>query len=264
MNQKLIPKRDEEQHGTSLRLAVFGMFAVGAIIGKFLVPKNEDPVIVDSIQNLFSGWNTWLLQEENVTYRSVIQMLSSALMDLTFVLTMLGWVVQQKSGNRFAVSFVAFYALRALVQMVWHTPFPAEGYWWERPFIPSLVVSYGRESDFFFSGHTGFLVLCLCEWNAKKNRLMTFSTGLVLAFVIPVLLIFKIHYTIDIFAGAIVAHWIFLLVDRNQKKVESTIDQVVETFEGYWYRDKRRRLQTPDQQGYSAHHVIFSEENGLV
>ena len=39
-----------------------------------------------------------------------------------------------------------------------------QGYFWDYPGFPSLVIPYGRTSDFFFSGHTGFLTICCLEW----------------------------------------------------------------------------------------------------
>ena len=73
--------------------------------------------------------------------------------------------------------------------------YPA-GFFWEYPGFPSLVVPYGRTSDFFFSGHTGFLTICFFEWKTIKNTKMQLITLAVLLYMVFILLIFRTHYSI--------------------------------------------------------------------
>ena len=48
-----------------------------------------------------------------------------------------------------------FYLVRAVLQSVETSPFP-DGFYWENPGFPSLLNMYGKQSDFFYSGHIGF------------------------------------------------------------------------------------------------------------
>ena len=88
-----------------------------------------------------------------------------------------------------------FYLFRAFNQTLVQMTYP-KGFFWKYPGFPSLVVPYGRTSDFFFSGHTGFLTICYFEWRAIKHRPMQAVTLVVLLYMISVLLIFRTHYSI--------------------------------------------------------------------
>jgi len=104
------------------------------------------------------------------------------------------------------------------VQKIWVSPFP-QGYYWEAPFLPSLVVPYGRGSDFFFSGHSGFLVICASEWHRIKMPKMRNFAICVAIYTIFILLTYRIHYSIDIFTGVIFAEWCFGKVDLHHDKI---------------------------------------------
>jgi len=72
------------------------------------------------------------------------------------------------------------------------------GFYWNDPGFPSIVVPYGFTSDFFFSGHTGFLTICLFEWREIKKTKMVMTTSIILIYMIFVLLVFRTHYSIGI------------------------------------------------------------------
>ena len=58
-----------------------------------------------------------------------------------------------------------FYMIRAILQTLFILPFP-DDYYWENPGFPWLMNMYGRQSDFFYSGHVGFSVL----WTVENFR----------------------------------------------------------------------------------------------
>lgn len=53
---------------------------------------------------------------------------------------------------------------------IFHMRFPV-GYYWSDPNFFSISVPYGRTSDFFFSGHCGFLSICFFEWRVNFTLL---------------------------------------------------------------------------------------------
>jgi hypothetical protein len=67
-------------------------------------------------------------------------------------------------------SIFTFYALRALTQVIFKFRYPNE-YIWPRTKIPSLLVPYGHQCDFYFSGHSGFMVLMICEFQRIKQQI---------------------------------------------------------------------------------------------
>jgi hypothetical protein len=69
------------------------------------------------------------------------------------------------------------------------------------------VVAYGKASDFFYSGHVGIAILSAFEWrDLGFKRMTTFCifNAIYMAFVV---LAFRVHYTCDVFTGAIMGHY---------------------------------------------------------
>lgn len=70
------------------------------------------------------------------------------------------------------------------------------GYYWDDPGFPSVVVPYGISTDFFYSGHVGFLNIAALEWYKNKMYGMSYLTIFIIFYMIFVLLIFRGHYSI--------------------------------------------------------------------
>lgn len=122
------------------------------------------------------------------------------------------------------MSSAIFYAVRAIIQAAFWSPYPA-GYNWETPGFPSFVAPYGKGSDFFFSGHSGFLVLMANEWNMNGYRKMRNYCLLNLVYTVVVLLVYQAHYSIDIFTGVFFADYVFNKVDYYKENID-----------GFWKR----------------------------
>lgn len=107
-----------------------------------------------------------------------------------------------------------------------------DGFTWEYPGFPSIVVSYLKTNDFFFSGHCGMPMICHMEFKAEKKIIMSYFCLFVMFFESFIVLISRIHYTIDIFIGIFFAQYLFILIDhlcnwiaaKRSKKVEAKED----------------------------------------
>lgn len=90
-----------------------------------------------------------------------------------------------------------FYGIRGVLQANFTFKMPVGGYW-GFPGIPSIMVPYGLASDFYYSGHTGYLVTILIETvnNDKRNWKLLICMVFVICYMITILLLFKIHYVI--------------------------------------------------------------------
>lgn len=142
-------------------------------------------------------------------------------MDLVFISVYLYWMFNINTG-RILYSTALFYIVRAFTQMIVTFSFP-EGYYWKDPHFPSIVVPYGRNSDFFFSGHCGFLNLCgleLLRQGKKKLFLMICFINLYIGFV---MLVFRIHYMFDITTGIFMSHYIFLMLEGYAKYLDKNV-----------------------------------------
>lgn len=80
--------------------------------------------------------------------------------------------------------------------------------------MPSIVVPYGKSRDFFYSGHTGFMVFALLLWLKVKYLRMVILTMAGLCFVVLTLISTRVHYDCDIFAGCVVSIQIVYFVQK--------------------------------------------------
>jgi hypothetical protein len=211
-----------EKAKRSGRLAVFVIGVAFLIIGRYSVPDDVIPCVEDKIMDALGFANKFINTPGNEFYRSLFQALCSLLVDITFIITFVYWVFKGKSG-RLPITLAIFYVTRALVQKVAFMPYP-EGWYWYDPGFPSLVVPYGRGSDFFFSGHSGFMVICASEWHSltkakhnKKVRNFVIFSGI---YTVLILLVYRIHYFIDVFTGLLFAEWVFCKVDKHKDTLD--------------------------------------------
>jgi hypothetical protein len=101
--------------------------------------------------------------------------------------------------------------LRQIFQRLCALP-PPEGMIWRYPGFPSLLVTYGVSNDLFFSGHTGVAVFGAVELGRIGRRWLTPIAVAVAAFETVAVLVLRAHYTMDVFAGAVTALLVAVLV----------------------------------------------------
>lgn len=77
------------------------------------------------------------------------QIASAVMLDIAYLYVSLYWVLYSRNFRLFA-ALIIFYVFRAIHLNIAKLEFPID-YYWEDPQIPSLVVKYGRFSDFFYS-----------------------------------------------------------------------------------------------------------------
>jgi len=200
------------------RFGIFLVVVIALLAGRFGVPDNEVSCVQDKVMEALGFANKFINTPGNEHFRDFFLFFCSLLLDITFITTLGYWVLHGKSG-RLPVTLGVFYGTRAIVQSFWTSPFP-EGNWWYSPGIPSLVVPYGRQSDFFFSGHSGFLVICASEWHKlKMPRLRNFVIGTAI-YTILILIIYRTHYSIDVFTGVIFAELCFTKADTHKDTLD--------------------------------------------
>lgn len=170
--------------------------------------------------------------------RRALIIMSSLMIDFTFLHGAILWFFYGKSGD-LLWKLIIFYGMRALCQQIFFFKFTA-GFMWKSPGFPSLFVPYDKTSDFYFSGHTGILVIFVWN-NITHNRIFL---GLFILFfalyMIPILMIYQVHYSIDCPIGILAATYSFLLVYGREKTLDRwmrkhTIDYMRPLLEGWIY-----------------------------
>jgi hypothetical protein len=216
-------EQEPKEKKIKIRAWVFGIAIVLLFLGRFNVPFNNPACIVDKVQDWFLGANEYIMS--NPALRNGMQILCSGFMDIMFLGTGAFWIMRGNS-SRLVVTTLIFYIVRAIVQSLWFSPFPSSGYWWDDPGFPSLVVPYGIGSDFFFSGHIGFVTICALEWKKNKNPLIASVIAIGGVYTAFILLTYKVHYSIDLFVGVTFAHYVYLMVDAYKEKIDSFLIEI--------------------------------------
>lgn len=166
---------------------------------------------LDYFHKWTSGLNTII--NEHLLLAWLWQIVASFCLDLLSLGAIILWIWHGKSW-RPLLALALFYGTRALMQSVFIMPFP-EGFFWEYPGIPSVFNSYGRQSDFFWSGHVGFMLIGTLElWQLGYKNLSYSSISLVF-FEFVTLVVFRVHYASDLIAGLIISklisHWCYTM-----------------------------------------------------
>jgi hypothetical protein len=89
-----------------------------------------------------------------------------------------------------------------------------DGYLWDYPGFPSLFVSYIKSNDFFYSGHVGLPVLQICEFHKIKKYNWIPVSAFIVILEFFTMIVLRGHYTVDLFAGILIAHYSFMISDK--------------------------------------------------
>jgi hypothetical protein len=72
-----------------------------------------------------------------------------------------------------------------------------KGYLWPYPGLPSLLVPYGQTSDFYISGHVGFISLLFWEYRRMGFKPLSLAFwGCIIVYLSFLLMVLRVHYGI--------------------------------------------------------------------
>ena len=183
--------------------------------------ESSNLCIKDRIFQVFDDQNKFVIHNRLVA--SVVQVCTSAVLDLNLVSMMAYWMKYEGNGAPIYM-LLMFYGTRAVVQQTFKMRFPV-GFYWESPGIPSITVPYGKASDFYFSGHVGFMAMGMGVWNQRSLTWVSVLIAFLTPFVAYSLVLFRVHYSIDIVVGLFfgyysfkAAYWMGPWVDAKVKR----------------------------------------------
>lgn len=133
--------------------------------------------------------------------RRFFEISSSFAMDTVLLNIIITFFLYGRDGFPFTM-IVLFYGPRGIIQNIFTFKFPKSGIW-DYPGVPSLTVPYGLTCDFYFSGHCGFTAANVYYmWKIGRKKSAAYFT-FVCCYLAFVLILFRIHYTIDIPIGVL-------------------------------------------------------------
>jgi hypothetical protein len=167
----------------------------------------EDGAVYDHLHVMTARWNRWLNQ--NTRPANAILVASSFCVDAVTLFVLFYAVL----GPTFAPFWGLFglFALRQLSQACVALPVPP-GIIWRDPGVPSLFVTYGVGTDFFFSGHTALAVYGAMQLSALHIPALTIAGAVVAVLQVIAVIALRAHWTMDVLAGLFAALTVGLMV----------------------------------------------------
>jgi hypothetical protein len=175
-----------------------------------LLQDGEVKCLDDKIFDFTSDINKFF--QKNTFYRRALLITSSFFIDFVIIFFSILWTKRGRS-YRPVIAYMFFYSIRGITQNMFQMRYP-EGYLWEYPGFPSLVISYLKTNDFFFSGHIGFPIIAGMEFYYFGYVNMYYFCLMSSVFEALTMIFLRGHYSIDLFAGVIFAHYAFLISEK--------------------------------------------------
>jgi hypothetical protein len=182
-------------------LGLAGWFATQALIARRAFPQGR-------IGDRLHLWTEPLNRDlrEHPRRANALLIVTSAVIDL-LGLFLVGFAVFGPSIRPF-LGLAILFALRQICQGLCALPAP-EGMIWRNPGFPSLLVTYGTTSDLFFSGHTAIAVYGALELAHRGGAAFAILGAAIVLVEAATVLVLRAHYTMDVFAGAVTALWVW-------------------------------------------------------
>jgi len=170
-------------------------FWTQSLIGARSLPSTG---IGDRIHSATNSANLYL--HSHPAAADALLIVSSGVIDLLGVFLLLKWIFG--ASARPFLALVIVLGLRQIMQLLVALPAPQNAIW-HYPGFPSLLVTYGVSSDYFFSGHTAIAVLGATEIARSGRRWLTRLGVMIVLFEVGTVLILRAHYTMDVFTGLV-------------------------------------------------------------
>lgn len=198
--------------GLFLRTLIVALFLVVWFWSQFALGTRPPASghLGDKLHDLTAPLNAYFAASPRAA--NALLILSSGLID-AFALFLVGsWLFAARL--RPFLGLLLLMAIRQVLQVLCSLPVPDDMIW-RYPGFPSLFVTYGVSSDFFFSGHTAIAVYGAAELARFRRGGLTALGVLVAVFEVVTVLVLRAHYTMDVFAGATAGLWIASLTRQT-------------------------------------------------
>lgn len=218
---KSISYDKEKQIKLGIILVITILIALDSQIGIFSYAPISESCFVDRL--LIITKTPAKFYREHKIFRDTLDTAGSLSIDITFLYLGTRWIFFEETWRLF-VATMAFYGLRGVVQALYIMKFDEE-YFWEAPFLKSLLVGYIHSNDYFFSGHVGFPVIAASEFIEIGQPYFSIPCFIMMIIEFFIVTLARSHYSIDVFAGVIVARYVFVIVNYWEKFIMKKIKE---------------------------------------
>ena len=185
-------------------IILFAVFNNVQIIGN---PIPENNCYFDVVHDWVKPFNYYF--RGNKAFSSFLCIFGSLSIDILFLISYYSWAIYSIDW-RYGINTMLFYGVRYIMNESARLRLPDLLYF-PYPGFPSIVVGYIQGSDFFFSGHCGFPIVCMMEFIWLKKFWLAGYAMLVSCVEFTMMLACREHYTIDLIVGIIFGHYISII-----------------------------------------------------
>jgi hypothetical protein len=200
--------------------------------------KNVVHCVYDAGLNITDSFSKFLY--ENKLQKNILLISSSLIEDLIALILIITWITDGKSWF-LILTLAKFYLFRVVVQFFYNMPYP-KNYSFGNPGFPSIVVSYLRTNDFFYSGHVGMPLISSFEF--RRNNYIKLSYFCIVASLYEgfIMLSTRGHYGIDIICGWIFSIYFSVITSSYVKVIDdSSLSIDTKTPKQYFIDDDESR-----------------------
>ena len=169
----------------------------------------------DIIHNLTKKIN--MLFIFNSIFRKIVEICGTSFLDLLCIISAVIWIIYAVDW-KLVLSLLLFYGIRGILQNIVRMSKPDLLYF-PYPDFPSILTSYVRGSDYFYSGHCGIPIILACEFKWLNSRVFTLCCVFVSLSEVFLMICCRGHYTIDIIVGILMAHYITIISKKINNKI---------------------------------------------
>ena len=199
-------------------LVTLSLVALGLnTIYGFALPKGDVKCMEDLFFNITEPVNTYFANHP--ASKNALLIISSLFIDAMVLYGFYHWALYIRSW-RIPLAIACFYLFRALIQQLLMMRFPM-GYLWDYPGFPSIVVSYLRTNDFFFSGHVRFPIIFAYEWHKLNKKIFMYGAFLICVLEFITMVFLRGHYSIDLVSGLIYSHYTCIMIEPLAKFLDN-------------------------------------------
>ena len=205
-----------------IRIVIVITFLICGIsnsVDGWAVQKKEASCVYDGFFDSTASLNTYFNDNDSVrNYFLIACSLTTDVLFLFFIIRYLSWGTSSKQF----IFFMLFYPLVGIAQLIFRIRVP-EGYCWDSPGFPSLIMSYNRSSSFYYSTYSGILVFLALENYQNRNKTL-FWISVITCIVLSVLTVLtRADYTVSLIGGMIMAHYFWIVSDRFAEGIDPLI-----------------------------------------
>jgi hypothetical protein len=201
---------------TVLALGIW--FWTQSLIGARSLPATG---VGDAIHQWTAPLNAYFF--DHTREANALLIVSSGLIDALGIFLLARWIFG-KSVRPF-LGLVILLGLRQIMQAICALPVPSHAVW-HYPGVPSLLVTYGVTTDYFFSGHTAITVFGATEMARVGKRWLAPLGLAIVLFEVATVLILRAHYTMDVFTGIIAALWVAEICNRISPSLDALVNKL--------------------------------------